>query len=622
MELDILISKKIRSYTLRMAIGITAILLFLLAGSAGASPPPAILEIDGNEQTSGIGDNCWKEENQTSGLCADYKGKITPTEPLLTTSPFTALLRLPLQEPPEELEFRTFRVTDDDELKESANDVRVWNIKGNALNRYKRPFEREPEFNLSLPPGLYVFIAGAEWKDKGSVSYGFLVQINDPAAVVIAQPANGQCIEPGQEKIIPVTHAIETIIVDNSHHHLGNDVKEDLIPKEPEAVVYEKTFLLDTGFDTPELNLMAKSVSPYEINATEYMDRVYINDVEVGLLNCYFKPPSASLFSMETGLEDDLNKGIISGNLKSVFKINGFPLSDDAFIISWGKENIWTISDPSRSQKLIISKEGGKLNVYPPAYSESSEPAVIKISFDQSLLITGNNTIKITSGSNKDGSNHDDFGISQLTLKGVRKTGWILSGKVLVGDEPIFPARVYVYRHGTTELLSSFETSRTNGSYSLKLPDGEYDVKAEAWDEFSNPEYEIKTIVINNSNAILDFKASKFYSSILPIFLAFMIIPFILPSIIVGFIVAISVYVFTKKRKTAVFSFVLGTLGTCIINSLLLMGITGSGNTLYQFESSLLGFPSIITLSLLLSAGIIFILVAVQIILLNRRKVS
>jgi hypothetical protein len=103
---------------------------------------------------------------------------------LLTRSPFTALLRLPLQESPEELYFNTYRVTDDDELKEFANGVRVWRLKGNAVNMYKRPFEREPEFNLSLAPGLYVFNVGAEWKDKGSVIYGFLVQVNEREAKI------------------------------------------------------------------------------------------------------------------------------------------------------------------------------------------------------------------------------------------------------------------------------------------------------------------------------------------------------------------------------------------------------------------------------------------------------
>lgn len=155
------------------------LLFLLLSGSAGADPSPAILEIGGNEQTSGIGDNCWKVENETFSACADGPGIITPTEPLLTGSPFTAHLRLPLQELPEELYFNTYRVTDDDELKEYGNGVRVWCPKGDAVNRYKRPLELEPEFNLSLASGLYVFSVGAEWKDKGSVTYGFLVQVND-----------------------------------------------------------------------------------------------------------------------------------------------------------------------------------------------------------------------------------------------------------------------------------------------------------------------------------------------------------------------------------------------------------------------------------------------------------
>ncbi|HWQ96084.1 MAG TPA: hypothetical protein VN368_01805 [Candidatus Methylomirabilis sp.] len=462
------------------------------------------------------------------------------------------------------------------------------------------------------------------WKSdvKHKIPYFILglVVLSIFQVVVIAQPAMGQCIEPAQQHERTYTVAIETIIADNSYHHLGNDFKEDLTPKEPEAVVYEKTFLLDSEFESPELVLMAKSVSPYEINATEYMDRIYVNDVEVALLNCYFKPPPVSLFNIDTKLEEDLNKGIVSEEIENTFKTKGAPLSDNAFINSWkgkGKENIWTISDPS-SKELIVVKEGGMLNVYPSTYSPvapgSSE---VDISFDHGLLKIGNNTIKITSGSNKDGSNYDDFEFYQLELKGVRKTGWIMSGKVLVDDEPIiFPARVYVYRHGTNELISSFETTRSNGSYSLILPNGEYDVKVEAWDEFSNPQYDTKTIVINNSNVNLDFNASKFIA-LLPTIIGLWIIPFLIPSIVTGFIVALSVYVFTKKRNIAVLGFVSGTVSTCIIN-LLIINITPLGS-FALFESSSLGFPSIITLSLLLSAGITFILVAVPIILLNRR---
>lgn len=180
---------KIRSGMI-MVTGIAVLCLFLLSGNAGASPPPAILSIDGNEQTSGIGTNCWKVENETYSACADYAGIITPAEPLLTRSPFTAHLRMPLPESPEELGFSVTRVTDDDELNEAANGWRVWRLKyENATNRYKRPLERELDIYLSLKPGLYVLRVDANWKDNGSVSYGFLVKVYEPEAKVTAQAA-------------------------------------------------------------------------------------------------------------------------------------------------------------------------------------------------------------------------------------------------------------------------------------------------------------------------------------------------------------------------------------------------------------------------------------------------
>ncbi len=375
-----------------------------------------------------------------------------------------------------------------------------------------------------------------------------LVVVSILQIVAIAQPASGQCLEPAQERITPRASAIETIIADNSYHHMGNDIKEDLIPKEPEGVTYTRTFFLDSEFESPELVLIAKSVSPYEINATEYQDRIHINDVEVALLNCYFEPPPAFLFSMDTKSENDLNKGIISEDLKGVFKTNGFPLSVDAFIISRGKENIWTISDPSSSQKLFIIKEGGKLNVYPRPYSpEGPGVTEVVISFDPGLLKIGNNTIKITSGSSKNGSNYDDFEFYQLELRGVRKTGWILSGKVLFDDEPA-RASVSIYRHGTDELVSHNDTD-AQGLYYLKLSNGKYDVKVESGSDMRYISPDSKTITIDNSNISLDFR-TPMSIAILPTVFGLLIIPFIMPSIMAGFIAAISVYISLKREKS------------------------------------------------------------------------
>jgi len=70
MKLNML-STKIRLSNIRIVARISILSLFLLASSAGAYPPPAILKTNGNELTSGIETNCWKEENQTSGICTD-----------------------------------------------------------------------------------------------------------------------------------------------------------------------------------------------------------------------------------------------------------------------------------------------------------------------------------------------------------------------------------------------------------------------------------------------------------------------------------------------------------------------------------------------------------------------
>ena len=82
-------------------------------------------------------------------------------------------------------------------------------------------------------------------------------------------------------------------------------------------------------------------------------------------------------------------------------------------------------------------------------------------------------------------------------------------------------------------------------------------------------------------------------------------LPVIFPSIAAGFIMAILIHRFTKKREIAVTGFVLGSVFTCIIDLMIIMG----------------GSVSDVTQSLLLSAGITSIFVVVPIILLNRRRI-
>ncbi len=180
--------------------------------------------------------------------------------------------------------------------------------------------------------------------------------------------------------------------------------------------------------------------------------------------------------------------------------------------------------------------------------------------------------------------------------------GWILSGRIHMDGTPDI-AGIQVFRHGTNQLVNS-STTHSNGSYSIKLPNGEYDIKVESYllKGSYNIQYDTKTIVINNSNITLDFKASGYISMISTVFFM-LFLPVIFPSIVAGFIMAIFIHRFTKKRKTAVIGFVLGTVGTCIMDLLMIMG----------------GLVNHVILALLLSASITFSLVIVSIIVLDRR---
>lgn len=164
---------------------IAIIALSMLIESAGAvpeEPPNAILNINGTEQISGIGSYCWSESGP--GACADMIGIITPKEPLAASSHFTAHLSLPLREPPQELHFNIIQAADYDEIKLAINGSRAWRLKESKIKVGNYPtlpllLESESDMNLSLEPGLYVLNVFARWKNKGDVTYGFLIEVHD-----------------------------------------------------------------------------------------------------------------------------------------------------------------------------------------------------------------------------------------------------------------------------------------------------------------------------------------------------------------------------------------------------------------------------------------------------------
>ena len=86
--------------------------------------------------------------------------------------------------------------------------------------------------------------------------------------------------------------------------------------------------------------------------------------VLVGLMfiSIFFPMNETYLFSTDTIMvEGNLNKSIISEELKNIFKTNEFLLSKNATIRK-EKEDTWKITNEENN--YIIKKEGGKLNIY------------------------------------------------------------------------------------------------------------------------------------------------------------------------------------------------------------------------------------------------------------------
>ena len=139
-------------------------------------PPPATLTIDGAQQLSGIGTFCWIT-GELGGICADFFGVPTPTDPLPASSPITATLQLAVQTPPTSLSLAVFAVSPEMDLLPGNPDSASWPFPGEYdLSRELR-LESRTQFELALDPGLYVFSIFAAWEHLGDVNYGFLVEV-------------------------------------------------------------------------------------------------------------------------------------------------------------------------------------------------------------------------------------------------------------------------------------------------------------------------------------------------------------------------------------------------------------------------------------------------------------
>jgi len=144
------------------------------------SPPPATLEIDGTTQTAGVGTFCWNAQtanNESVDMCVDKIGLPAPYIPLISKSPVTARLILPLADSPNQLGLSIFQATAENEVKVDAgtDKFRYW-MPAEGIN-CELKLQTTQEITLELDSGLYVFYVFAVWGGKGDASYGFLVEV-------------------------------------------------------------------------------------------------------------------------------------------------------------------------------------------------------------------------------------------------------------------------------------------------------------------------------------------------------------------------------------------------------------------------------------------------------------
>lgn len=257
-------------------------------------------------------------------------------------------------------------------------------------------------------------------------------------------------------------------------------------------------------------------------------------------------------------------------------------------------------TDEFLDKVYLNEMEIGTLNDHIPEKTPDDGTIDIIIPVDPKILRSGTNSIRITSGDDAEGGNHDDFEFYNLELK-IRKSGRILSGSVVFKGEPASSVRVQIYRYGTDTVAHSCTTDE-NGFYSIELPDGVYGVKAERYDNlYGGHASDTRKIVIADSDVSLDLEMSDLGGRVI---LALLLAPIVMFAL-QGFVVAIAVYVFTRKKKLAVIGFVLGTIAAFAV--LFLLYQIGIADMLERW-------------TLLLSTGIAIIIVAVPIILLRKKK--
>ena len=167
------------------------------AEPAPVTPPGATLTIDGQTQPAGIGTYCWitNAGNASTSTCSEQAGVPTAREPLviLDASSFTGQFHLDIATPPDSLILSVMPITPASEISSADKVHRLWRTGsgwGAGLplkTNIDYPFQAAGFANGN---GLYLAELNARWKNAGSVTYGFLMQIGAGSSGLSAQLAS------------------------------------------------------------------------------------------------------------------------------------------------------------------------------------------------------------------------------------------------------------------------------------------------------------------------------------------------------------------------------------------------------------------------------------------------
>jgi len=149
-----------------------------------APPPGATLTADGQTQAAGIGTYCWMNNagNTSTSTCAEQVGVPTAREPLVILDPtsFTGSFHLDDPTPPDSLILSVMPVTPASEISSVDAAHRLWRT-GSGWGA-GLPLKSDIDYPFQVAGfangnGLYLAELNARWKNGGSVTYGFLMQI-------------------------------------------------------------------------------------------------------------------------------------------------------------------------------------------------------------------------------------------------------------------------------------------------------------------------------------------------------------------------------------------------------------------------------------------------------------